>query len=294
MKDYADKENLERKSQFEEDERLRQEESDDEYESDDDEDSLSGKGKAKSAISAPTAPIAIESNAELSESGRKIIVNALSKYLRGQMPFLPEEAIEAVVESLTQIEILSEVGFYIGTKDLIFATTYPPTREDYARTFEAVVAALAAKNNEARAEKFVIDFVATQLQGRDMDEIIAFRDPMRVLRQVVENEGHNGNDLTSRMLWTTGKATMLACYHIGLYVDGKLLGEAPGESPEIAEEMAARQALKNVFRIDEATMRPLVYDVHKVKMKVEPNLRIDEWTSEKAALEAQKAIKMEL
>ena len=54
-----------------------------------------------------------------------------------------------------------------------------------------------------------------------------------------------------RLLRRTGPGSLLASYTVGLYVDRELVGESPGESLDIAEEMAARDALRNLFKTAE-------------------------------------------
>ncbi len=62
-----------------------------------------------------------ESHARLAEEGRKITVDTLKGYLRSALPSLPEEAVEAVVTSLTEDKLLAHVSFHIGTVDLILS-----------------------------------------------------------------------------------------------------------------------------------------------------------------------------
>ena len=60
-----------------------------------------------------------------------------------------------------------------------------------------------------------------------------------------------------RLLWQSGPSSILASYRVGLYLDRwlpagavgdpvvrELIGESPGETVQIAEEMAARDALR--------------------------------------------------
>ena len=55
---------------------------------------------------------------------------------------------------------------------------------------------------------------------------------------------------------------------------------APGESTEIAEEMAARDALKRIFRFDETSSKPLPLGRDAKQMKEKDfNLTIEEWKS---------------
>ena len=81
---------------------------------------------------------------------------------------------------------------------------------------------------------------------------------MRELMTTLESMGRSAPE--SRLLWENAPGSILASYTVGIYVDrlendpicGKsrstlnreLIGESPGETLELAEEMAARDALR--------------------------------------------------
>ncbi|KAK3084831.1 hypothetical protein FSP39_019840 [Pinctada imbricata] len=52
---------------------------------------------------------------------------------------------------------------------------------------------------------------------------------------------------------------MLAVYYVGIYSDKQLLGKSAGETVTIAEEMAARNALKNLMGTDDGR-KPMKFD----------------------------------
>lgn len=57
---------------------------------------------------------------------------------------------------------------------------------------------------------------------------------------------------------------------------------APGETAEIAEEMAARDALRRLFRTDDARKpMPLGDDLENVTPKEAPNPEISDWSEDK-------------
>ena len=126
--------------------------------------------------------------------------------------------------------------------------SYPPSREELAVSLRAVVGALAA-TQKARAEQLVVDVVASQLQGKDVNSLWEIVDPMRMLTGLLEEEGRGPPE--ARLLWKSGPGTILAAYRVGVYSDRELVGESPGETLEIAEEMAARDALRNIFQTTE-------------------------------------------
>lgn len=61
-----------------------------------------------------------------------------------------------------------------------------------------------------------------------------------------------------RLIWSTGVNTPTSTYVVGLYLDEKFLSKGSGETVEIAEEMAARDALRRIFGTGEETA-PIPY-----------------------------------
>ena len=95
------------------------------------------------------------------------------------------------------------------------------------QVFEALIGALAASSNKDegpfRASRLVLDLVATQLHGKDLTDIWDIQDPMKILSTIVENE--NRGQPEARLLWASGKETLLACYQVGIYSDKQLIGQ---------------------------------------------------------------------
>ena len=89
-----------------------------------------------------------------------------------------------------------------------------------ATTFEAIIGAMEDKE---RAQRLVLDLVAIQLQGEDLSEIWDIADPMSTLASVLSNEKRGEPE--ARLLWVSGKETLLACYHVGIYSDKELIGQ---------------------------------------------------------------------
>jgi len=188
--------------------------------------------------------IGLEDHSDLADKGILCMEDILHRWLRAALPCFPEEGVSAVLRYLTEEEHLAQVGFHLGLRELVHSPVYPPTRADLARSFSALVGALAVRDS-ARAEQFVVDIVASQLAGKDVNEIWEIRDPMRLLVSLMKDAGRPAPE--PRLLWQSGPGTILATYRVGIYVDRELLGESPGETMDIAEEMAARDALRTMF-----------------------------------------------
>ena len=91
-----------------------------------------------------------------------------------------------------------------------------------SQVFEALIGALASED-EGRASKMVLDLVATQLHGQDLTDLWDLPDPMGTLEAILTKENRGLPE--ARLLWSSGKETILACYHVGVYSDRELIGQ---------------------------------------------------------------------
>jgi len=224
------------------------------------------------------------SNSDLVVSGDDILEDVIASYLRTALPNLPEEGVEAVTSYLTTDEKLAHVSFHIGTMDLILSKEYPPRVDTMADTFRALVAALWQTNggNQARTKKLIVDVLATQLHGVDILEVWDVSDPIEVVAKICRNLGMA--DPEARLIWSSGKGTIMACYHVGFYSGDELIGQGPGESPEIAEEEAARDVLRRLFSCQQGPSSPLPFSSKKLigtDLKETPNARLEDWKPSK-------------
>jgi len=191
----------------------------------------------------------MEDHSELAKAGEKIIVSALGRWLSCALPSLPQEGVAACVEYLTAETMMADIAFHLGMRELVLSEEYPPSATSLCSSLQALVAALAATDTE-RADRFVTDIIAAQIAGKDINEIWSLSDPMGILTKILSN-----SDLPepeSRLLWQTGPATILSNHMVGVFCNKEIIGQSSGETLEIAEEMAARDALRNIFDTGEA------------------------------------------
>ena len=148
----------------------------------------------------------LRDNSELAVKGEKIIKTALTRWLRSAYPLLPEEMITEVRQFLTTEEMMAEVGFHIGLREIILSEEYPPSAASLKQSLEAVIAALA-ETDAGRAEQLVIDLVASQLQGQEIQEICSqsLVNPLKLLNSILSNSGLPPPE--SRLLFQTGLTT---------------------------------------------------------------------------------------
>ena len=188
-------------------------------------------------------------NSKLASEGMVIIEAALGSWLRGALPLLPEEGIVAVINYLTTETMMADVAFHIGMRELVLSEEYPPSSNTLCSSLQALVAALATTDKE-RANMFVTDIIAAQIAGKDINEIWSLVDPMGILTKILTGSGLPAPE--SRLLWQTGPGTIFSNHMVGIFCNKEIIGESSGETLDIAEEMAARDALRNIFNTHEA------------------------------------------
>ncbi|CAF1407184.1 unnamed protein product [Adineta steineri] len=80
---------------------------------------------------------------------------------------------------------------------------------------------------------------------------------MGLLTKVLEENGQQAPE--SRLIWATGVSSVLSTYVVGIYSNKEFLGKSAGATISIAEEMAARDALRRLFETDEQRA-PIPFD----------------------------------
>ena len=204
-------------------------------------------------------PMELEDNSELASSGEKILSRYLKAYLRNVYPYMFEECITSIHNSLVADETLSHVAFHLGCEDLVLCKEYPPVHQStLSQTFKALVGVLEQCGGQERAETFVRDFVLPQLIGKDINEMWSLHNPMGLLVACLGLAGRGEPE--PRLLWKSGSSTMMSLYWVGIYSDKQLISKAPGETLLIAEEMAAREAIKTIMRTEDSRP-PLPRDI---------------------------------
>lgn len=127
---------------------------------------------------------------------------------------------------------------------------YPPSDETLATTLRALVGALAnsqENGNLDRAYNFVRDFVCTQLNQLDVNELWQIENPFELLKKVCAEK--NIPQIEPRIIGEVGKNTLLASFRIAIYdvESKKLLGTGFGDSYDNGTDIAAIDALSKLF-----------------------------------------------
>jgi large subunit ribosomal protein L44 len=191
--------------------------------------------------------LSITDNQDYALQGQSVMSPFIKKYLRYFLPHLPEEGIAALHDFLMDRDSLADMGTWLGVPEIIFCDNYYPDEEMIATTLKAFIGALSEEKGNKHAEKFIIDFIMTYMNDKHIFEIWDLTDVRSVLRQVLQNQGMG--DFESRLARQTGQHTVEATFQVALFVDKKMIGTAAAGSLADAEEMAAFDALKRMFKI---------------------------------------------
>uniref|UniRef100_A0A023FZ00 Large ribosomal subunit protein mL44 n=1 Tax=Amblyomma parvum TaxID=251391 RepID=A0A023FZ00_AMBPA len=195
------------------------------------------------------AGIGLTANTQLSAAGRDLASSYVRDYLTRAFPSLPPDGVEAVKQYLLSDTTLSQVSSSIGTSDLIMCADFPPVEKTLANVLMALIGALLKDSGLERAQLFVRDFILTQLLGKDLCELWEIPDPLERLAAVLHDSGRPPAE--PRLLWESGRNTLEASFCVGLYSERQLLSYSVGETLAIAQEMAAREALRRFFGLSQ-------------------------------------------
>ena len=114
----------------------------------------------------------------------------------------------------------------------------------------------------------IVKWISFQNFFSDITDVWDVENPADVLKQVLSNNGKEAPEF--RLLWVNGQDTILSCYHIGVYSEKELLGQSPGETVDIAKDMAARDALRKLFNYDDCST-PIPFQILKSTKSRNPN-----------------------
>ncbi|GFO42737.1 39S ribosomal protein l44, mitochondrial-like protein [Plakobranchus ocellatus] len=224
------------------------------------------KKRAELGIDIDAVPLQLDDNTEFANEGSVLMSSYLKVYLRNIYPYMFEEGISAAHDYLTTDEMLAHISKHIGCEDLILSEEFPTSSATLSTTFKAVVGALFSDKGRERAEQFVRDFVLPQLIETDINELWQIVNPMGLLKAVLVLSGKGEPE--PRLLWKSGANTIMSLYWVGIYSDKDFIAKSPGETILIAEEMAAREAIKKIMKTEDSRA-PLVLGAAAENLKLD-------------------------
>ncbi|XP_028320026.1 large ribosomal subunit protein mL44 [Gouania willdenowi] len=196
-------------------------------------------------VDSEATALTLKDNIQLSKSGADFTKSFLSDWCRASFPNMPAEGVESIVGHLSNPPVVTNVAKNLGVEDLTMSGTFPAPDHVLQSTFMAVIGALLESSSSQRAGLFLRDFMVTQLIGKDLFDMWPVVNPMGLL--VEELTKRNIPLPEPRLIRSAGASTVLPLYFVGLYSDKKLLAQGPGETLAVAEEEAARVALRKLF-----------------------------------------------
>lgn len=172
------------------------------------------------------------------------------------LPKFPRDGIKAIHKHLMSEEILANVSSNLGTKDLILTADFPVPPKTLASSFKALIGALSESSGNVRTCEFIRDFVITQLNQIDINELWKIDESMELLNGICRDKKLPAPE--PRLISDVGKNTLLAAYQVGIYSNKQMIGSGFGEDITVATEEAAKDALRNLFKTN-TNMKPFDY-----------------------------------
>ena len=200
----------------------------------------------------------LSDNSRLIQKGEELLYEFINSYLNLLLPKFPRDGIKAIHQHLMLEEALAHVSSHLGTKDLILTADFPVPQKTLASSLKAVIGALFESSGDVRAYEFIRDFVITQLNQKDLNELWQVDNPMELLNEICKDKKLAAPE--PRLISDLGRNTLLATYHVGLYSNKQILGAGYGEDITIATQEAAKDSLRNLFKTN-MNMKPLDFKI---------------------------------
>lgn len=197
--------------------------------------------------------IPLEDNLSLVKRGEHLIETYINEYVKKSLPLLPDDGIDSVRLYLMSTDILSHISSNLGTKDLILSSVYPPDQYSFTDALKAIIGALAESSGDERAGVFIKDFICTQLNQKDINDIWEIERPLERLEELCDSQKLGKPE--PRLISEAGKNTILAAYHVGIYLNKIQIGNGFGEDVSTAVQMASRDSLNEIFKTQNS-MKP--------------------------------------
>lgn len=200
--------------------------------------------------------INMRSNEELIKRGQQLLSDHIKPYLRYTFNRMPEDGIIGITDYLRSDDVLADIAKWIGCKEIILATEYPPSIKTMADTVRSLVAGIESERSD-KTRRFIVDIIISYLNDKDIfDDVWKLPNPKETLNLLLANSQLPAYE--PRIMFETGVKTLEPCHVVGLYTNQKFLGSSAGETLKIAENCAALDALQNLFDLKD-DRAPFVY-----------------------------------
>lgn len=186
------------------------------------------------------------SNERLEFLGDSIISFVVSNYLYAKYPDFDEGNLTNLRSLLVNTKSLSEIARELNIGKLLKLSKGEEEskgRENATlleNSFEAFIGALFLDQGLSSVTKFLDNVMFPKIQ--ELVNRKAFKDPKSLLQEKVQAKKQSSP--LYKVLEETGPAHAKT-FKVGVFVDGKKLGDGSGKSKQIAEEAAAKAALES-------------------------------------------------
>lgn len=188
----------------------------------------------------------VSSNERLEFLGDSILSFVVSNYLYTKYPQFNEGTLTNLRSLMVNTKSLSEIAQKLKIGQLLKLSKGEEEskgRENATlleNSFEAYIGALFLDQGIQSVVKFLENVLFPKIQKLINKK--AFKDPKSLLQEKVQAKKQSSP--IYKVLQEVGPAHAKT-FKVGVYVDGKILGEGRGKSKQIAEESAAKAALEN-------------------------------------------------
>lgn len=190
----------------------------------------------------------LPSNEKLEFLGDSVLSLITSIYLYKKYPHLAEGEYTDIKATIVRTESLYEAAKNLGLGDHLYLSKGEEENDGrknkslLADCFEALIAAIFLDKNFEAAYRFVIKF----LFGTKLDQIVEKKLYLSAKNKLQEYWQEKYKKLPHYQIINQSGPEHHKKYLIGVFFEGKKLGEGIGNSKKEAEESAANQALKKL------------------------------------------------
>lgn len=175
------------------------------------------------------------SNEKYCIKGQNFLKEFLNRKLQEFLPDVPSGGINSISENLSSVETLSRVARNLGFRNLQLCKE--ESDDILYDSFTAFLGLLLSDGSIQRCEKFVVDFILSLLISDDILQMFEIRNPHEILSKKFDGE------INTRLLFENGRNTIESAFLVGVFADKKLIGYSGGETEQVAENMAMKDAV---------------------------------------------------
>jgi len=185
-----------------------------------------------------------EHNERLEFLGDAVLELAVTRFLFDNYSE-PEGVLTSWRSALVRTESIGAAGECLGYAPLLRMSRGEKQGSEAAKlhiianAFEALIGAIYLDNGYSAAEKFINQHILAKLSDILSDE--SWRDPKSYLQEISQRVD---NQTPQYKVITEGGPDHEKTFEVGVYVAGKIKGRGSGTSKSMAQQEAAREALK--------------------------------------------------